>query len=130
MSSEIKNKLSSLKERDVYSLGLFCLYKLIGTPEYSSISELAYVLDKKNLLNLCEYFGGQTITIPTIDELESLIYSLLLYQYVKIEHMDYNEAIQLIGHESKDLRAVKANYRKLVEVLDDYTFQVRSDING
>ena len=26
--------------------------------------------------------------------------------------------------------AVKANYRKLVEVLDDYTFQVRSDING
>ena len=105
-------------------------YTLIGTPEYSSISELAYVLDKKNLLNLCEYFGGQTITIPTIDELESLIYSLLLYQYVKIEHMDYNEAIQLIGHESKDLRAVKANYRKLVEVLDDYTFQVRSDING
>lgn len=130
MSSEIKTKLSSLKERDVYSLGLFCLYKLIGTPEYSSISELAYVLDKKNLLNFCEYFGGQTITVPTTDELENLIYSLLLYQYVKIENMDYDEAIQLIGHESKDLRAVKANYRKLLEVLRDYTFQVRSDVDG
>lgn len=130
MNSEIKTKLSSLKERDVYSLGLFCLYKLIGTPEYSSISELAYVLDKKNLLNFCEYFGGQTITVPTTDELENLIYSLLLYQYVKIENMDYDEAIQLIGHESKDLRAVKANYRKLLEVLRDYTFQVRSDVDG
>ncbi len=130
MSSDVKNKLSSLKERDVYSLGLFCLYKLIGTPEYSSVSELAYILDKKNLLNLCEYFGGQTITIPTMDELENLIYSLLLYQYVKIENMNYDEAVQLIGHKSKDLRAVKANYRKLLEVLRDYSFQVRSDIDG
>lgn len=130
MNSDIKTKLSLLKEQDIYSLGLFCLYKLIGTPEYSSISELAYVLDKKNLLNLCEYFGGQTITIPTTDELENLICALLLYQYVKIENMDYDEAVRLIEHESKDLRAVKINYRRLLEVLRDYSFQVRSNVDG
>ena len=39
--------------------------------------------------------------------------------------MDYDEAIKIIGHESKDLRAVKANYRKLVEVLSNYTFNTR-----
>lgn len=84
-------------------------------------------MDKENLLNLCEYFGGQTIRIPTTTELESLVYSLLLYQYVKIEKMDYDEAIKLIGHESKDLRAVKSNYRKLVDVLQNYTFQTREE---
>lgn len=125
MSSIVTQGLNNLKERDLYSLSLFSLYKLIGIPEYSSLSELVYVLDKDNLLNLCEYFGGQTIKIPTTTELESLVYSLLLYQYVKIEKMDYDEAIKLIGHESKDLRAVKSNYRKLVDVLQNYTFQTR-----
>ena len=123
--STISNGLSNLKERDLYSLSLFSLYKLMGIPEYSSLSELVYVLDKENLLNLCEYFGGQTIKIPTTTELESLVYSLLLYQYVKVEGMNYDKAITLIGHESKDLRAVKANYRQLVEVLENYKFTPR-----
>jgi hypothetical protein len=48
-------------------------------PDYMVLSELVYVLDKDNLLKLCEYFGGSTIKIPTIKELESIVYSLLLY---------------------------------------------------
>lgn len=125
LPTQIQRGLTTLKERDLYSLSLFCLYKLIGTGEYSSLSELVYVLDKENLLNLCEYFGGQTIYIPTPDELENLTYSLLLYHYVKLEHMNYDDAIDLIGHESKDLRAVKSNYLKLCEVLKNYTFKTR-----
>ncbi len=127
---KIKDSLDALKEKDVYSLALFCLYKIIGAPEYSSIGELAYVLDKKSLLNLCEYFGGQTITIPTIDELENLLYALLLYQYVKIEHISYDKAIELIKYHSKDIRTIKANYHKLASILDDYSFQVREDIDN
>lgn len=124
----IKKELENLKQMDFYSIMLFVLYKTIQIPEYSSLSELVYILDKDNLLNLCEYFGGQTIKIPTIDELESLTYSLLLFQYVNIEKMDYNEAVKLIGHESKDLREVKSMYRKVVEVLDKYEFKSREDI--
>ena len=130
MSSIVSGALNNLRERDLYSLSLFSLYKLIGNPEYSSLSEMVYVLDKENLLNLCEYFGGQTIRIPTIEELTNLVYSLLLYQYVKIEKMPYDRGIELIGHESKDLRAVKANYRKLCEVLKDYDFQPRGDLTN
>lgn len=121
----MSNKISLLKDTDCYSLILFCLYKLMGVPEYSSLSELVYVLDRKNLLNLCEYFGGQTITIPTIDELETLTYSLLLYQYVNVDKKDYEEALDLIGYESKDLRRVKKFYTKLCEVLDKYDFKPR-----
>ena len=121
----IKKDLENLKQIDIYSLLLFSLYKMIPIPEYSSIAELVYILDKDNMLNLCEYFGGQTIKIPTIKELESLVYSLLLFQYTKIDNMDYDQAIELIGHESKDLREVKANYRKLLEVLANYDFKPR-----
>ena len=119
------NQIKTLKDTDCYSLILFCLYKLLDVPEYSSLSELVYVLDKQNLLNLCEYFGGQTITIPTVEELETLTYSLLLYQYVNVEKKDYAEALELIGHESKDLRRVKKFYTKLCEVLEKYDFVPR-----
>ena len=125
--SSIATNLNNLKERDVYSLLLFCLYKLSDIPEYSSISELVYVMDKQNFLNFCEYFGGQTIKVPTIDELDALMYSLLLYQYVKIDKIPYDMALTLIGHESKELRAVKKNYRKLCEVLQQYSIKSREN---
>lgn len=124
---KIKENLLTLHDMDRWSLILFVLYKLKDIPEYSTVSEMAYVLDKDNLLKLCEYFGGTTIKIPTIDELELLIYSLVLYQYVNLDHMDYDKAIELIGKESIDLRAVKSGYIKICEVLSKYNFKSRYD---
>ena len=118
----IKNNIENLKNMDFYSIALFTLFKMTEKPEYSSLSQLAYILDEDNLLNLCEMFGGQTIRIPTTKELESLIYSLLLYQYVKVDNLDYEEALQLIGHESCELRQVKKQYQALCKVMDKYSF--------
>ena len=118
----IQTNIENLKETDFYSLILFTLFKLTDTPEYSSISQLAYVLDKNNLLNLCTFFGGQTIKIPTLHELESLVYALLLYQSVKIDGMSYEDALNLIGHESDELREVKKNYKNLCNVMSKYSF--------
>ena len=124
--SRIKEELATLKETDIYSLLLFSLFKLRNVPEYASLSELVYILDKDSLLKLCEYFGGMTLKIPTVNELESLVYTLVLYQYVNIDGMDYNEAIKLIGHKSSDLKRVKSDYRKLCALLEEYDFKRRS----
>lgn len=121
----IKDNLESLQEKDIYSTMLFCLYRLIGTAEYSSLSELCYVLDKENLLNLCEYFGGQTIRIPTLGELENLIHALLLYQKVKIDRIPYEEAFKQLDPSVKDLPAIRRFYKTFCEVLTDYEFKVR-----
>ena len=125
--SRPKTELDNLRTKDIYSLILFALFKLKDLPEYSALSELAYILDKENLLKLCEFFGGMTITIPTMQELESIVYSLVLYQYVNIDGMEYNDAVQLLGKKSCDLRTVKSAYVKLVGILDKYDFNKRCE---
>lgn len=124
----IKNELQKLKQIDIWSLMLFVLYRFQNIPEYSSISELAYILDEKNLLKLCEYFGGQTIKIPTIDQLEELIYSMLLYQYIDIEHIDDAEAVKLLHLDKSKEKEVKHCYKSLKNVISNYEITARSKI--
>lgn len=121
----IKKTITMLKDIDIYSLSMFTLYKLTEIPEYSTISELPYILDRDNMLKLCQYFGGRKIKIPTIEELHSMMYLLLLYQYVNIDNIEYDEAVKMIGYESRNLRQVKAAYTKLCKVLDKYDIKPR-----
>ena len=118
----VKEELANLKKADIYSLILFALFRLRDIPEYSTLSQLSFVLDQDSLLKLCEYFGGLTIKIPTIEELESIVYSLVLYQYVNLDNMSYDDAIKLIGPESSELRKIKSDYWKLCKILDNYNF--------
>ena len=122
----IKTEIEKLKEPDLWSLLLFVLFKIKDDPEYSSLSELAYILDRKNMLKLCEYFGGCTIRIPTIDELETLIYGLLLYQYVDIDGIMFDNAVSKVQRECQDIKQIKAAYHKIHEILNTYSFVSRA----
>lgn len=124
----IKNELEKLKQIDIWSLMLFVLYNFQSIPEYSSISELAYILDQKNLLKLCEYFGGQTIKIPTIDQLEETIYAMLLYQYIDIEKIEEKDAFQLLRADKSKEKTIKNCYRTLKTVLANYQLTPRGRI--
>lgn len=124
----IKDELSKLKTPDMWSLMLFVLYKVREIPEFAGLSELAYVMDKKNLLKFCEYFGGTTITVPRIEELEMLVYGLLLYQYVDIEHILFEDAVELISRNDVDISSVKTNYHKIKDVLETYDFTPRTKL--
>ena len=124
----IKQELQKLKKMDIWSLMLFVLYKFQQVPEYSSISELAYILDEKNLLKLCEYYGGQTIKIPTIDELEILLYAMLLYQYVDVENINKEEALGLLRQDDDKLKQILACYKTLSSVLKNYSITPRATL--
>lgn len=125
----IKTELQKLKQVDIWSLMLFVLYNFQKIPEYSSISELCYVLDQKNLLKLCEYFGGQTIKIPTIDQLEQTLYSMLLYQYIDIENLDESDALSLLHINDKDKeKQIKVFYNELKQVLTNYKLKPRDKV--
>lgn len=122
---KISDKLDSLKEQDVYSLIMFTLYKVKDVPEYSTLSELVYLLDRNNALKLFEYFGGMTIKIPTLEELEQLVEALLLYQYVDIEGKDYKESLRAINISDTHRSAVACVYKQVKEVLTNYNLGVR-----
>lgn len=121
----VKSSLDKLQEKDIWSLMLFVMYKSQEVPEYSALSELSYILDRKNLLRFCEFFGGSTIKVPTIDELELYMYALLLYQYVDIEHLDLAQAVEKMGEKPMSTKAVQGVYNKLKNVLREYSITPR-----
>ena len=123
-----KSELEKFNELDLWSIMLFALYQVKDSPEYSGISELAYILDKKNFLKLCEYFGGQTITIPTIDQLELMLYGLLMYQYVHIKNIEYEKALEMLKSDDYDARDIRFSYLRIKNTLDNYDFTSRGRI--
>jgi hypothetical protein len=122
MRKQTKEKLDSLEMTDVYSLMLFSIFKMKDIPEYSTLSELAYILDKESLFNFLEYYGGTTITVPTIHEFNQIIRALLLYQAVNLEGVDFNKAFKNIESEFQTNDTREA-YFKIVSILDKYDFR-------
>lgn len=121
----ISNDLKFLSTTDIYSLLLFAVFASKKIPGYSVLSELVYIFDKTTLLKLCEYFGGQTIEIPTIDELETLVYCLIVYNDVDIEHENLEKVFKSLPVESHKLKEIKEKYFELRELLNDYEFTAR-----
>lgn len=115
--------LINMTTDDVYSLILFALFKLKDTEEYSTLSELAYILDYDSLLNFLKYFGGTTITIPTVRDLKLAAKCLLLYQQVTVEGKDFAKAISELSVSSDyHLSEIKKMYFTLCDVMEKYTF--------
>ena len=118
----IKNELNNLKTADIYSLLMFTLFQCRNTDEYSSLSELAYILDEKNLLSLLEYFGGTTITIPRIDELELLLCGLNVFKSVNIDNMSVEDSLQSYSNSRFNIEDVQKTYLQIANVMTNYSF--------
>lgn len=119
----IRTELSNMKAKDYYSVMLFCLYKMTNLPEYSTLSELAFILDKDSLLKLCEYFGGITIKIPTISELEVLVNTLILYKTIEVDKLPFNDAVKQLSERCECMNDVLNNYNQLAKLLSEYSIE-------
>lgn len=80
-----KRKLPLTEELDFHYL-LTLLPPLKDEPEFSWLPELFSIIGHEKLLLLCKYAGGETIRIPTLDELNFSINSLQFFYDVYIKH--------------------------------------------
>ena len=77
------NELSITEELDFQYL-LQLLPPLEDTPEFAWLPELFSIIGARNLITLCKYAGGETITLPTIEQLSNDIDALQWYYDVFI----------------------------------------------
>lgn len=84
-----KSKLSITESSDFqYLLELLPVLKC--RPEYACLPELFSIIGHDKLIKLCTYAGGETVMIPTLDELSDNLEALDFYYKVYIEKsMDY-----------------------------------------
>ena len=79
------NELSITEELDFQYL-LQLLPPIEDTPEFSWLPELFSIIGARKLILLCKYAGGETIKIPTVDQLSRDIDALQWYYDVYIKH--------------------------------------------
>lgn len=120
----ITENLKKLNTIDIYSLILFVMYKMRDIPEFRTLSELVYIFDRSSFIKLCEYFGGKTIKIPTLDELEVVLYCLLIYEDVKAG-ADFEQRLNSLPVPAQTKKDISDTYAEMAEVLREYEFVPR-----
>ena len=75
-----------IKEELDFQYLLQLLPPLENEPEFAWLPELFSIIGARNLITLCKYAGGETIKIPTIEQLASDIEALQWYYDVYISH--------------------------------------------
>lgn len=126
MTDGINKVLSKFKEQDVYALLCGYLFEFKNVPEYSIISELAYLLDRESFVNLIDYFEGQTFKVPTKKDFQNAIRTLLLLQYYEIEGRPWKDSLVAAGFDTSDGRAAQIQLKKLKTTLEKYNFTSRA----
>lgn len=121
--SNIIKALEELDKKDIYSLILFTLYRLKETPEYSTLSELVYVLDNENFIKFLNYFGGQTIKVPTVRELSDVLDALIVYEQQQHSDNPLPEIMSEIGIDNKNRDAVVKCLQVISELMEKYDFK-------
>jgi len=121
-----KEQIQYLKERDLYSIILYAIYKCTGDEKYSTISELIYTIDKDSLLNLCSVFGGTTIRIPTVAEMKLYTNALLVYKLM-LDGKSFQEAFSQTGLDISYRRKIATIYNELVDIIENYEQDNRGD---
>lgn len=119
----IKKNIDKLNKEDTYALMMVLLYASKNNPKYSALNELAYLLDEKSFNNFIKYYGGQIIRVPTYEEMKNSLKTLLLYQFYKVENVDWQTALKLAGFEPAETFSAKRRLIKFIEHIDDYEYE-------
>lgn len=121
--TQIVEALNSLNKTDIYSLMLFTLYKLHDDPEYTTLTELIYLLDRDSLAKFFKMYEGMTIKVPKTREIRLILQALCLFQYVNLEKGTYEEGLKGVLDDDFTEDEINTVYKKLVDVVANYDFK-------
>ena len=127
--SNIIKALEELDKKDIYSLILFILYRLKEIPEYSTLSELVYILDNENFIKLINYYGGKTIRIPKVDELSTILDALLVYEREQNTDLSLSDICKDIGISKKEIPEILKILQLIPQLIDNYDFKRETNRN-
>lgn len=127
--SNIIKALEELDKKDIYSLILFILYRLKEIPEYSTLSELVYILDNENFIKLINYYGGKTIRIPKVDELSTILNALLVYEREQNTDLPLSDICKDIGINKKEIPEIMKILQLIPQLIDNYDFKRETNRN-
>ena len=88
----MEKKLDITQSSDFHCL-LELMLPLYKVKEYASLPELFSILGYEKLLLLMKYAGGETIKIPTVDQLNKALEALDWYYRVYVTHRKYRKSI-------------------------------------
>ncbi len=115
-----KQYLDELNFSQLYNFILFVLYKLRNHPDFLVLSELMLLLDKDSVLTLFEYFGGMTLRIPKIEELQLVIKAMNVFIDVTFNKKTPEECFASIPKD--DRKDVARCYSMMSQLLANYNF--------
>ena len=116
----IDRDLTRFTQSDIYSIICELLYKIKDNESYSVMSELAYILDKNSFIKFMQYFGGTTISIPTLEDFRQTIRIIQLYHYFNIENMSWKDALVKAGFERSETRSAQRRLMEFTKVLNSF----------
>lgn len=121
--SNIIKSLEQLDKKDISSLILFTIFKMKDLPQYATLSELIYILDENSFSKFLNYFGGKTITVPTVEEFNTILSTLLVLERKENTNMTEEEIFVELGICKKEQEEVKKTLPVVLEVLREYDFK-------
>lgn len=114
----IDRDLSRMSQSDIYSIVCELLYVIKDDPKYSAMSELAYILNQESFIKFIKYFGGTSITVPTLDEFKQTLRVMQLYHYFNVQNMSWKDALVKAGFERNETRSAQRKLMQFTEVLN------------
>lgn len=87
-----QEKLDITQTSDFHCL-LELMMPLYNIDEYAWLPELFSIVGYEKLLTLSKYAGGETIRIPTVEEISNALEALDWYYKVYIAHRKYRKSI-------------------------------------
>ena len=118
--NDLEKRVSKiLDEEETFMLSLILLAHMHDDEKYKDLSELIFLFDNyKGFKQFIKFYEGKTFDVPTMLELKQALRLLALFQRVKIDKKDFDDAYE--GLKLKDLNLTKEYCLKEIDKFYEY----------